>query len=39
MASGVHWSTFWAVMGVTGLVISVVLLLMLPRPRGSGEAR
>ena len=31
MASGIHWSTFWVVMGVTGLVISVVLLLMLPR--------
>jgi MFS family permease len=31
MASGIHWSTFWVVMGVTGLVISLVLLLMLPR--------
>jgi MFS family permease len=31
MASGVHWSTFWTVMGVTGLFISVLLLALLPR--------
>jgi MFS family permease len=31
IASGVDWSTFWIAMGVAGLVISVVLLLMLPR--------
>jgi MFS family permease len=33
IASGVSWSAFWAAMGVAGLAISVVLYLLLPRPR------
>lgn len=31
LASGVTWSAFWVGMGITGLVISVVLFLLLPR--------
>jgi MFS family permease len=38
MASGVHWSTYWVAMGVTGLVISVALVLLLP-PREARETR
>ena len=30
IASGVPWSAFWIVMGVVGLVISVLLFLLLP---------
>ena len=30
IASGVQWSTFWIVMGVAGLAISVVLYVLLP---------
>jgi sugar phosphate permease len=30
MAAGISWSTFWAAMGVLGLVISVVLFFLLP---------
>jgi MFS family permease len=32
IAAGVSWSTFWAVMGIAGLLISVVLYLLLPQP-------
>jgi MFS family permease len=32
IASGVPWSAFWIGMGVGGLVISVGLFLLLPRP-------
>jgi MFS family permease len=31
IAAGVSWSAFWIVMGVAGLVISVLLFLLLPR--------
>jgi MFS family permease len=31
IAAGVPWSTFWIAMGVAGLVISVLLLLLLPK--------
>jgi MFS family permease len=31
IAAGVSWSAFWIVMGVVGLVISVLLFLLLPR--------
>jgi MFS family permease len=31
IASGIHWSTFWIAMGVAGLVISVLLVVLLPR--------
>src|SRR5262245_22190502 len=32
IAGGVAWSTFWAGMGVAGLVISVLLFVLLPAP-------
>jgi MFS family permease len=32
ISSGVPWSAFWIVMGVAGLVISVVLFWLLPTP-------
>jgi len=32
IAAGLQWNTFWIVMGVTGLVISVLLVLLLPKP-------
>ena len=32
IASGLQWNTFWIAMGVTGLVISVLLVLLLPKP-------
>jgi MFS family permease len=38
IASGVQWSTFWIVMGVAGLVISVLLVVLLPR-RAAQETR
>jgi MFS family permease len=31
IASGVPWSTFWAGMGIAGLVISVILHVLLPK--------
>jgi sugar phosphate permease len=31
IGAGVPWNGFWAVMGVVGLALAVVLLLMLPR--------
>ena len=31
IASGLHWSTFWVVMGVAGLAISLLLVLLLPK--------
>ena len=31
IASGIVWSTFWAGMGVAGLVIAVALFLLLPK--------
>jgi MFS family permease len=31
IASGVPWSTFWAGMGITGLVLSVILHVLLPK--------
>jgi MFS family permease len=32
IAGGVHWSAFWAGMGVAGLAISVLLYYLLPEP-------
>src|SRR6476619_79924 len=32
IAAGLHWSAFWIAMGVIGLVISVLLVLLLPKP-------
>jgi MFS family permease len=32
MAAGISWRTFWAAMGVLGLVISAVLFFLLPEP-------
>jgi len=35
IAAGVAWSSFWAAMGVAGLVIGVLLFVILPRePKG-----
>ncbi|HKE93332.1 MAG TPA: MFS transporter, partial [Povalibacter sp.] len=31
IAAGIHWSTFWVVMGVVGLAISVLLMVLLPK--------
>jgi MFS family permease len=31
MGAGVSWSSFWTAMGVTGLVISVILFVLIPR--------
>jgi MFS family permease len=31
IAAGMPWSRFWAIMGCAGIVISVLLLLLLPR--------
>jgi MFS family permease len=32
IAAGLQWNTFWIAMGVVGLVVSVLLLLLLPKP-------
>jgi MFS family permease len=32
LASGVAWNVFWLVMGFAGLLISVLLFLLLPKP-------
>jgi MFS family permease len=39
IGSGVQWTTFWAGMGVAGLVISVLLFMLLPpsTPAKSGD--
>jgi MFS family permease len=37
IASGVYWSTFWVAMGVAGLVVSLLLVLMLPRREGQEQ--
>ena len=31
ISGGVHWSTFWLVMGIAGVVIAVILLVLLPK--------
>jgi MFS family permease len=31
IAAGLQWNTFWIVMGIVGLVVSVLLLLLLPK--------
>src|SRR5689334_4550065 len=36
MSSGVSWGTFWAAMGIIGLIIAVLLYMLLPP---SAEAR
>ena len=33
IAGGVNWRTFWIVMGIGGLAISVLLYLLLPKPK------
>jgi MFS family permease len=38
ISSGVAWNTFWVFMGIAGLVISVLLLVFLPR-RGTTAQR
>lgn len=38
IASGVAWNSFWVFMGIAGLVISVLLLVFLPR-RGTTAQR
>jgi MFS family permease len=35
IAAGLHWTRFWYVMGVVGLVISVVLFILLPGERAA----
>jgi MFS family permease len=37
IASGISWQTFWAGMGIAGLVISVVLYLLLPARKPSSR--
>jgi MFS family permease len=37
IAAGVTWSVFWLVMGVIGLVISVLLFFLLPEPAKKPE--
>jgi len=37
IGSGVPWSTFWAAMGIVGLIISVLLYLLLPPPTPTGQ--
>ncbi|HEX8031555.1 MAG TPA: MFS transporter [Vicinamibacterales bacterium] len=32
IAAGLQWNTFWIAMGVLGLVISVLLVMLLPKP-------
>ena len=32
IAAGLQWNTFWIAMGVVGLIVSVLLLLLLPKP-------
>ena len=43
ITAGAHWSSFWTIMGVAGLVISVLLLVLLPQraqaPRRAGWSR
>jgi MFS family permease len=38
IASGMPWNAFWAAMGIGGLVISVVLYAMLPKPESTTAA-
>ena len=39
MASGMAWSTFWTVMGIGGLVISVCLYFLIPAPEPAAPRR
>jgi MFS family permease len=39
IASGVHWHTFWNVMGVIGIAIAIALLLLLPDNQRSATAQ
>jgi MFS family permease len=38
IASGLLWSRFWLVMGVTGIIISIALFAMLPRQQVGARA-
>lgn len=38
IAAGLHWSQFWGVMGVAGLVIAALLLAFLPRSPAKPDA-
>jgi MFS family permease len=37
IASGVAWSTFWAGMGIAGLVISVILFFLIPPSKAPSQ--
>src|SRR5262245_26941831 len=39
IAAGLQWNTFWIAMGVTGLVISVLLVVLLPKPEAKERQR
>jgi MFS family permease len=39
IAGGTVWSTFWAGMGVVGLVIAVALYWLLPKPEAGAQRR
>ena len=39
IGAGVSWSTFWMGMGITGLVISVLLFVLLPKPKPTPAAQ
>jgi len=39
MASGMAWSTFWTVMGIGGLAISVCLYFLIPAPEPAAPRR
>ncbi len=37
IGAGIPWNAFWAVMGIGGLAISVVLVMLLPAPQRQAE--
>ena len=39
IAGGLAWNHFWAGMGITGLLISVLLVVLLPRQEQAAESR
>jgi MFS family permease len=39
ISSGISWKTFWIAMGVAGLILSLFLLLMVPKERIEGRSR
>jgi len=38
IASGVSWSTFWAGMGILGLVVSAILVVLLPESKPAPQS-